>query len=180
MDHQGTFSGDGSDVFRHGIAAVSGLLNRIVPEKTTLLPNYPNPFNPETWIPYDLAHDAEVYISIYNLKGELIRQLSLGFQTAGTYRTASRAAYWDGRNVFNEPAGEWNLFLHAPGWTIQSHTPDVILQMSFSSFCPALIQANQILIRYCGIDMRNASFHHTKCAETTSKARGCITNSWNI
>lgn len=101
---------DGSDVFRHGIAALVGLLNRIVPEKTTLLPNYPNPFNPETWIPYDLAHDAEVYISIYNLKGELIRQLSLGFQTAGTYRTASRAAYWDGRNGVNEPVASGIYF----------------------------------------------------------------------
>ena len=64
--------------------------------------NYPNPFNPETWIPYDLAQDAKVHIHIYNLKGESIRQLSLGFRTAGTYRTRARAAHWDGRNAAGE------------------------------------------------------------------------------
>ena len=93
---------DGSDVFRRGIATLEGLINTVVPAETLLLPNYPNPFNPETWIPYDLAEAAEVYIYIYNTKGESVRQLSLGFQTAGTYRTRSRAAYWDGRNSAGE------------------------------------------------------------------------------
>ena len=93
---------NGSDVFRRGIATLVDLLNSIVPEKTVLLPNYPNPFNPETWIPYDLVEDAEVFIHIYNLKGESVRQLSFGFQRAGTYRTQSRAAYWDGRNLVGE------------------------------------------------------------------------------
>lgn len=93
---------DGSDVFQQGIATLVNLLNSIVPEKTILLPNYPNPFNPETWIPYDLARAAHVQIDIYNLKGESIRQLSIGFQAAGTYRTQSRAAYWDGRNNVGE------------------------------------------------------------------------------
>ncbi len=94
---------NGSDAFQRGIGTLVDLLNSIVPEKSALLPNYPNPFNPETWIPYDLAEDADVHIYIYNLKGESIRQLSLGFQTAGTYRTRSRAAYWDGRNATGEP-----------------------------------------------------------------------------
>ena len=94
---------DGSDIFRRGIAALEHLINIVVPTETVLLPNYPNPFNPETWIPYDLAEAAEVYIHIYNVKGDSIRQLSLGFQTAGTYRTRSRAAYWDGRNATGEP-----------------------------------------------------------------------------
>ena len=94
---------DGSDVFRHGIAVLEHLINTATPTQTVLLPNYPNPFNPETWIPYDLAQDADVHIHIYNLRGESIRQLSLGFQTAGTYRTQSRAAYWDGRNATGEP-----------------------------------------------------------------------------
>ena len=93
---------DGSDIFRQGLVALESMLNNATPEKTALLPNYPNPFNPETWIPYDLAQDTDVYIHIYNLKGELIQQLSLGFQTAGTYRTPSRAAYWDGRNAIGE------------------------------------------------------------------------------
>ena len=94
---------DGSDVFRQGIATLEHLINTTVPTETTLLPNYPNPFNPETWIPYDLAQDANVHIHIYNLKGQSIRQLSIGFQTAGTYRSQSRAAYWDGRNAVGEP-----------------------------------------------------------------------------
>ena len=93
---------DGSDVFRHGIATLEHLINTTVPTETALLPNYPNPFNPETWIPYDLAEDADVHIHIYNLKGESVRHLSLGFQTTGTYRTPSRAAYWDGRNAIGE------------------------------------------------------------------------------
>ena len=101
---------DGSDVFRQGIATLEHLIHTTVPPETALLPNYPNPFNPETWIPYDLAEDADVDIDIYNLKGESVRQLSLGFQTAGTYRTSSRAAYWDGRNAVGEPVASGIYF----------------------------------------------------------------------
>lgn len=106
---------DGSNIFKQGIATLEGLLNSVIPEKTTLLSNYPNPFNPETWIPYDLAEDTEVHIHIYNLKGESVRQLSLGFQTAGTYQTQARAAYWDGRNSVGEPVASGIYFytLHA-------------------------------------------------------------------
>ena len=93
---------DGSHVFKQGIATLEHLINTASPKVTALLPNYPNPFNPETWIPYDLAEDVEVRIHIYNLKSQSIRQLSLGFQTAGTYRTQARAAYWDGRNSIGE------------------------------------------------------------------------------
>ena len=93
---------DGSDIFRQGIATLEQLIGTVVPTETVLLPNYPNPFNPETWIPYDLAQDADVHIHIYNLKGESVRRLSLGFQAVGTYRTPSRAAYWDGRNDTGE------------------------------------------------------------------------------
>ena len=101
---------DGSDIFRQGIATLEHLINTDGPTETALLPNYPNPFNPETWIPYDLAEDAEVHIDIYNLKGESVRRLSLGFQTAGTYRTSSRAAYWDGRNTVGEPVASGIYF----------------------------------------------------------------------
>jgi hypothetical protein len=93
---------DGSDVFRQGIATLEHLIHTTAPIKTALLPNYPNPFNPETWIPYDLAEDANVHIHIYSAKGESVQQLSLGFQKAGTYRTRGRAAYWDGRNAVGE------------------------------------------------------------------------------
>ena len=71
-------------------------------EENTLLVNYPNPFNPETWIPYQLSESADVTVSIYSVNGSLIRTLALGHQAAGLYRSRSRAAYWDGRNAFGE------------------------------------------------------------------------------
>ena len=94
---------DGSNLFRQGIANLKLLIDSAVPRETVLLPNYPNPFNPETWIPYDLAEAADVRITIHNLKGEVVKQLSVGFQAAGTYRAQSRAAYWDGCNTVGEP-----------------------------------------------------------------------------
>ena len=72
------------------------------PEKTQLLANYPNPFNPETWIPYELATDTDVRITIYNTQGVVIRTLALGHQSAGYYTGRDRAAYWDGRNALGE------------------------------------------------------------------------------
>ena len=101
---------DGSDVFRQGIATLEHLIHTTVPVKTALLPNYPNPFNPETWIPYDLAKDANVHIHIYSAKGESVQQLWLGFQKAGVYRTRARAAYWDGRNAVGEPVASGIYF----------------------------------------------------------------------
>ena len=101
---------DGSLIFQQGIAALERLINTAIPPETVLLANYPNPFNPETWIPYDLAEDSDVEIHIYNLKGESVRQLSLGFQSAGIYRTRSRAAYWDGRNTVGEPVASGLYF----------------------------------------------------------------------
>ena len=72
------------------------------PKQNQLLPNYPNPFNPETWIPYQLSEDSPVSISIYDTTGNLIRTLSLGFQSAGFYTNRQQAAYWDGRNALGE------------------------------------------------------------------------------
>ena len=72
------------------------------PKKTALLPNYPNPFNPETWIPYQLAKPAAVNISIHSADGNLVRTLSLGQLAPGAYHNKSRAAYWDGRNASGE------------------------------------------------------------------------------
>ena len=72
------------------------------PTQNLLLQNYPNPFNPETWIPYQLSEDASVSISIYNTTGQLVRTLSLSYQTAGFYNSRERAAYWDGRNTLGE------------------------------------------------------------------------------
>ena len=73
-----------------------------LPNKNALLPNYPNPFNPETWIPYQLAKSADVTLTIYAADGEAVCQLALGHQAAGTYQSRSRAAYWDGKNQQGE------------------------------------------------------------------------------
>ena len=70
--------------------------------QNTLLANYPNPFNPETWIPYQLSEAANVTVAIHSMNGSLIRTLELGHQAAGIYQNKSRAAYWDGRNAFGE------------------------------------------------------------------------------
>ena len=93
---------DGSLVFRKGIANLERLLTLIIPEKTVLFSNFPNPFNPETWIPYQLAEPAEVTLSISSVDGKLVRTLALGHQAAGVYRSRSRAAHWDGRNQLGE------------------------------------------------------------------------------
>ena len=74
----------------------------VTPDTTALLPNYPNPFNPETWIPYQLAKPTEVTITIYAINGQVVRQLALGHQAMGLYQTRSRAAYWDGKNALGE------------------------------------------------------------------------------
>ena len=96
---------DGSDVFRRGIAALEHLLSAIVPERTALLPNYPNPFNPETWFPFDLSASGNVTLVVYDVRGRVARRLELGALPAGLYRTPGRAARWDGRNEFGEPVG---------------------------------------------------------------------------
>jgi len=70
--------------------------------RTQLLPNYPNPFNPETWIPYELAQDSDVTIEIYNLTGKLVRTLRLGSKTTGVYASKFQAAYWNGISDMGE------------------------------------------------------------------------------
>jgi hypothetical protein len=74
----------------------------VAPELSVLLQNYPNPFNPETWIPYQLHESGEVVIRIHNVTGELVRELRLGYKSAGQYMTQDRSAYWDGRNEAGE------------------------------------------------------------------------------
>ena len=72
------------------------------PDRTALLTNYPNPFNPETWIPYELSVAADVRLTIYATDGKVVRTVILGHQPAGYYTGRSRAAYWDGRNTLGE------------------------------------------------------------------------------
>ena len=93
---------DGSLKYLQAITLLESVIAEMRPEKTVLLANYPNPFNPETWIPYQLANDTDVQISIYDINGGLVGQLNLGYQRAGYYTDRSRAAYWDGRNAIGE------------------------------------------------------------------------------
>ena len=86
-----------ADITRHSLA-LSLSADMIIPVEMALLPNYPNPFNPETWIPYQLATSAEVTLTIYNMNGGAVRRLEVGHQAAGLYQSRNRAAYWDGRN----------------------------------------------------------------------------------
>ena len=78
---------------------------------TKLLPNYPNPFNPETWIPYQLAEAADVNVKIYNVGGRLVRTVSVGFKPVGYYLTRERAVYWDGRNEIGESVSSGIYFI---------------------------------------------------------------------
>ena len=99
---QARLEDDGSLAFKEGIEVLENLLASSIPEETALLANYPNPFNPETWIPYQLAESAEVTLMIYDMNGRLVRHLAMGHQAAGMYRSRSRAIYWDGRNQLGE------------------------------------------------------------------------------
>ena len=108
---------DGSLAFRQGIANLNQLRAALqdvflssLPDKTVLLANYPNPFNPETWIPYHLAHAADVTFTIYDPQGVVVRQLDLGYQQAGYYINKTSAAYWDGRNESGEPVASGIYF----------------------------------------------------------------------
>ncbi len=81
-----------------GIHFLEQLLLVLVPKETELLPNYPNPFNPETWIPYRLAEDAFVAVTIYDQRGRVVRRLNVGYRIVAAYESRSKAIYWDGRN----------------------------------------------------------------------------------
>ena len=100
--HKLSVESDGSLKYRQAIALLESVLASMHPDKTLLLANYPNPFNPETWVPYHLTKSADVKIIIYGPHGNIVRHLELGHQSSGYYTSRSRAAYWDGKNDFGE------------------------------------------------------------------------------
>ncbi len=109
VDPSGTFGGltpvravVSKDEIADGRIDIGRHLLSAVPDLTALLPNYPNPFNPETWIPFDLAKSSQVKVTVYNAAGQTVRVLELGQLPAGQYRSRSKAAYWDGRNALGE------------------------------------------------------------------------------
>ena len=93
---------DGSLNYQQTVVFLQAILIAIQPNQTLLLANYPNPFNPETWIPYQLAENSYVRITIYDTQGAIIRLLELGYRAEGYYTTRSKAAHWDGRNEVGE------------------------------------------------------------------------------
>ena len=78
------------------------MLTWIAPVTTRLMPNYPNPFNPETWIPFELTQAADVTVRIYGQDGSIVRTLDLGRRAEGYHTGVADAAYWDGRNESGE------------------------------------------------------------------------------
>ena len=98
--------------YLRGITVLEQLHAALIPQETALLTNYPNPFNPETWIPYRLAEDALVMLTIYDGEGQIVRTLEIGHQIAGYYTDRTKATYWDGRNEFSEQVASGVYFYH--------------------------------------------------------------------
>ena len=96
--------------FEVGEEPAAPSLIAVLPRTTQLLANYPNPFNPETWIPYQLAEPSAASLHIYDVRGVVVRHLQLGHQPAGIYQTRNRAAYWDGKNALGEPVASGMYF----------------------------------------------------------------------
>ena len=99
-----------------------------IPAVTELLRNYPNPFNPETWIPYHLSEDADVNLTIYGINGEVVRDIDVGHQTAAKYDTRAKAIYWDGRNRFGEQVASGIYFYHLDAGDFSGTRKMVILK----------------------------------------------------
>ena len=99
-------------IVQRGLAVLQQLLASLIPTETKLLANYPNPFNPETWIPYRLAEDAFVILTIYDLSGQVVRTIDVGHQTAAVYESRSKVVYWDGGNEVGEQVASGLYFYH--------------------------------------------------------------------
>ncbi len=119
---------DGSLKYQRAIALLESVLAALRPVETLLLANYPNPFNPETWIPYHLANASDVVITIYDVRGSVVRRLVLGHQREGYYTSRSRAAYWDGRNTIGERVASGIYFYQLQTENISLLRKMVILQ----------------------------------------------------
>ena len=121
---------------QRGVFLLQRLLVALAPKETALLPNYPNPFNPETWIPYQLAEPSDVTLHIYSVEGTLVRTLRLGYQAAGVHHSKNRAAYWDGRNEHGESVASGVYF-----YTLSTEsTRDSVTAGDFTATRKMLIQ----------------------------------------
>ena len=115
-------------IMKHGFVVLEQLLTSLTPTETELLRNYPNPFNPETWIPYRLAEDAFVTLTIYDLNGQVVRTIEVGHQIAAVYEGRSKAIYWDGRNGLGEGVASGVYFYHLSAGDYSATRKMVILK----------------------------------------------------
>jgi hypothetical protein len=99
-----------------------------IPDKPELLQNFPNPFNPETWIPYRLSKGSDVSIGIYNIAGQHVRTIFLGHKEAGSYTARERAAYWDGKNSLGEQVAGGVYFYHIQSGAVHATKKMVIVK----------------------------------------------------
>ena len=113
---------------KRGLIQLPELVAYEIPAETELLANYPNPFNPETWIPYRLAEDAFVTLTIYDQIGQVVRILDVGHQTAAVYENRSKVIYWDGRNEFGEAVASGVYFYHLAAGDYSATRKMVILK----------------------------------------------------
>ena len=116
------------DDVKNSTIQLEDLIAYEIPAETELLRNYPNPFNPETWIPYHLSEDADVKLTIYDISGEVVRDIDVGHQTAAKYDTRAKAIYWDGRNRFGEQVASGIYFYHLDAGDFSGTRKMVILK----------------------------------------------------
>ena len=117
-----------ADDVKRGVIQLPALVAYEIPAKTELLANYPNPFNPETWIPYRLAEDAFVTLTIYDEAGHVVRTLDVGHRIAAAYENRSKAIYWDGRNGLGETVASGVYFYHLSAGTFSATRKMLILK----------------------------------------------------
>ena len=115
-------------IMKRGIVVLQQLLASLTPTETELLANYPNPFNPETWIPYRLAEDAFVTLTIYDSEGQVVRTLDVGHRIAAVYESRSKAIYWEGRNGLGEQVASGIYFYHLSAGDYSATRKMVILK----------------------------------------------------
>jgi hypothetical protein len=111
-----------------GRIILSNLTAKAIPKYSKLMQNWPNPFNPETWIPFQLSKDADVKLTIYDINGQLVRQFDLGYVPAGIYRIKDNAIYWNGTNSSGERVSSGIYFYHLQAGSFSASRKMVILK----------------------------------------------------
>jgi len=111
-----------------GRISLGNLVASVIPSRSELLANFPNPFNPETWIPFKLQEASDTFITIYDVHGRIVRQLELGYIPAGIYQTKTKAAYWDGTNDSGERVASGVYFYQLKAGKFSASRKMVILK----------------------------------------------------